>query len=75
MHDIESAGGSVAKERVPADLVAAVLATRDRVHPAPECVPLKLPARIYGVMTATALLTFATLMQGYELFFTHPLYA
>ena len=34
-----------------------------------------LPARIYGIMAATTLLTFATLTAGYELLFTNQLFA
>ena len=61
------------KEFVPADLVSALLAKRRNSSTALEGQPLKLPAKIYGVMTATALLTFTTLTQGYELFFArHP---
>ena len=75
MPEAESASGNISKEWVPSDLVAALLAKRSRAELAPERRPLTLPARIYGVMTATALLTFATLTQGYEMFFTHQLYA
>ena len=35
----------------------------------------KLPARVYGVMALTTALTFATLTTGYQLLFTHHLYA
>lgn len=37
--------------------------------------PGKLPLKVYGVMAATTLLTFATLTTGYQMLFTHPLYA
>lgn len=35
----------------------------------------KVPAKVYAVMALTTMLTFTTLTTGYQLFFTHPLYA
>ena len=44
-------------------------------HEAPPSPP-KVPARVYGVMTLTTALTFATLMTGYQLLFPpHQLFA
>jgi len=37
--------------------------------------PEKISGKVYGVMAATTALTFATLTTGYQLFFTHHLYA
>ena len=31
--------------------------------------PMKVPAKVYGVMAVTTVLTFATLMTGYQLLF------
>ena len=31
--------------------------------------PVKVPAKVYGVMAVTTVLTFATLMTGYQLLF------
>ena len=35
----------------------------------------KLPAKVYGVMALTTVMTFATLTTGYELFFTRQVVA
>ena len=35
----------------------------------------RVPARVYGIMALTTVLTFATLTTGYQLFFQHHLYA
>ena len=75
VHNANHAGGAAFKERVPADYVTALLAKRGGIAPTVENRPVKLSAKIYGVMTLTAALTFVSLVQGYELFFTHPLYA
>ena len=36
---------------------------------------LGLPARVYGVMATTTLLTFATLTTGYQAFFSNSVFA
>jgi hypothetical protein len=43
--------------------------------PAPEAQLPRVPAKVYGIMALTTLLTFATLTTGYQLFFQHPLFA
>lgn len=43
--------------------------------PQPAAQPEKVPAKVYAVMAVTTALTFATLTTGYQLFFTHSLYA
>ena len=35
----------------------------------------RLPLKVYGVMAMTTALTFATLTTGYQLLFTHQLFA
>jgi hypothetical protein len=35
----------------------------------------KIPPKVYAVMAAVTALTFATLTTGYQLLFTHQLYA
>lgn len=35
----------------------------------------RVPAKVWGVMTITTALTFATLTTGYQMLFTHQLYA
>jgi hypothetical protein len=37
--------------------------------------PDSLPPKIYAVMALTSLLTFTTLTTGYQLFFSHQLFA
>ena len=37
--------------------------------------PGKLPLKVYGVMAMTTALTFATLTTGYQMLFTHQLFA
>jgi hypothetical protein len=37
--------------------------------------PDRVPLKIYAVMALTSLLTFATLTAGYQLFFSHHLFA
>ena len=34
-----------------------------------------VPPRVYGVMAMTTLLTFATLMTGYQMFFSQSVFA
>ena len=48
---------SIAKRRIAA------------AAPAPRAEPEKLPLKVYGVMAVTTVLTFATLMTGYQLLF------
>lgn len=43
--------------------------------PAPVTRSEKVPAKIYGIMALTTALTFGTLTTGYQLLFTHQLYA
>ena len=44
--------------------------------PAPRPQPEKIPAKVYGVMAVTTVLTFATLTTGYQLLFPpHQLFA
>jgi hypothetical protein len=55
---------SIAKRRVAA------------AAPAPRAEPERLPAKVYGVMAVTTVLTFATLTTGYQLLFPpHQLFA
>jgi len=37
--------------------------------------PDRLPFKVYGVMAVTTALTFATLTTGYQMLFTHQLFA
>jgi hypothetical protein len=55
--------------------LAKVITNRRNADPAPISHPEKLPAKLYGIMTATTLVTFATLTAGYQLLFTNQLFA
>ncbi len=59
---------------VPTDLLAGLLMEQARV-PSVTRQELPLTAKVYGVMAATTLLTFATLVAGYQYLFPHPLFA
>lgn len=53
-----------------------MIAQRRQTAPAPVAQPPKVPAKVYGIMTLTTALTFATLMTGYQLVFPpHQLFA
>jgi hypothetical protein len=70
MRDVEA---SVAQ--LPADFLAGLIARRRNAPPAPAPAgrPEKISAKIYGVMAATTLLTFAALTTSYQLLFSyHP---
>jgi len=59
---------------VPTDLLAGLLMEQARV-PSVTTQELPLTAKVYGVMAATTLLTFATLVAGYQYLFPHQLFA
>jgi hypothetical protein len=66
------AGGEV---EMPTDLLASLLMERASA-PAPKRPdPYRVPAKIYAVMVLTSLLTFATLTTGYQLLFSHQVFA
>lgn len=56
---------------MPTDLLAGLLMEQAAAPAAPARKSDKLPARIYGVMAVTTLLTFATLTTGYQVLFAH----
>ena len=70
MHEL-----SIAEADMPTDLLAGLLMERARQPRAAAARPDRLPARVYGVMAATTLLTFATLVTGYQALFTHSVFA
>ena len=43
--------------------------------PSPRGLEIGLPFRVLGVMVMTTALTFATLTTGYEIFFSHSVFA
>lgn len=57
------------------DLLAGLLMEQARDRASRAAGPERLTARIYAVMAVTTLLTFATLTTGYQLLFTHNLFA
>lgn len=59
---------------VPTDLLAGLLIERASA-PAPTPPPESLSAKVYAVLALTSLLTFGTLVTGYELLFSHQLFA
>jgi hypothetical protein len=60
---------------VPANLLASLLIERALTTSRADERPERLTLKIYGVMATTTLLTFATLVTGYQLFFPHQLFA
>ena len=74
MRDVHSAGASRDAHFSP-DFVERLIGKRREEAPAPVAQPEKIPAKVYGVMALTTVLTFATLTTGYQLLFSHQLYA
>ena len=60
---------------VPTDLLASLLMERASAPSPTPRDPDSLPPKIYAVMALTSLLTFTTLTTGYQLFFSHELFA
>ncbi len=75
MRDVEGSTWPVKDGCLSDALIAKMNAKRRNADPAPAKQPVKLPARLYGIMTATALVTFATLTSGYELLFSSHQFA
>ena len=59
---------------LPTDLLASLLMEQASV-PSPTRTAHSLPPKIYAVMALTTLSTFGTLVTGYQLLFSHPLFA
>jgi hypothetical protein len=74
MRDLNSASASH-RAHFSSDFVEGLIAKRREAAPAPLAQSEKIPAKVYGVMALTTVLTFATLTTGYELLFSHLLYA
>ena len=62
-------------EAMPTDLLAELLMEDTDAATAQAREADSLPAKIYAVMGVTTLLTFVTLRTGYELLFSHQLFA
>jgi hypothetical protein len=63
--------GGLRQAEMPTDLLASLLMERSS---APSRAELHMP-KVYAVMAATTLLTFATLTTGYQLLFSQQLFA
>ena len=59
---------------VPTDLLASLLMESASAPPTARKAE-GLPVKVYGVMALTSLLTFGTLVTGYELLFARQLFA
>jgi len=59
---------------VPTDLLAGLLMERTSAVPTRQKAE-SLPLTVYAVMAVTSLLTFGTLVTGYQLLFSHQLFA
>lgn len=75
MDKIHYANDASGEAPVRAKLLASLLIERALTTPRASSEPERLTLKIYGVMAATTLVTFATLVTGYQLLFTHPWFA
>ena len=75
MDKIAHAGPSQSEADVPTDLLASLLMERASAPPPTSREPDKLSLKICAVMALTSLLTFGTLATGYQLLFSHQLFA
>ena len=66
---------SLNEAEVPTDLLAGLLMERASPPSPTRSAPDRLPLKIYAVMAVVTLLTFATLTTGYQLLFSHQLFA
>ena len=64
-----------AEDEVPTDLLAGLLIEQARAAGSSPRQRESLPAKVFAVMGVTTLLTFATLVSGYQLFFSHQSFA
>ena len=60
---------------VPTDLLAGLLMEMASAPAPKQREPEIQPAKVYAVMALTSLLTFGTLVTGYQLLFSHQLFA
>jgi hypothetical protein len=75
MHKAEGTGAAVANGSLSAAFLTKVIAKRRNIESAPPSEAEQLPPRIYGIMAATTLATFATLTASYQLLFTNQPFA
>jgi hypothetical protein len=73
MDKLLHAGGRWTEAETPADLLAGLWVERARAPEPAAARPEKLAFKVYLVMAVTTLLTFATLMTGYQMLIArHP---
>jgi hypothetical protein len=60
---------------VPTDLLASLLMERASARSPATSERSALLLKVYGVMAVTTLLTFGTLATGYQMLFSHQLFA
>ena len=75
MDKAEGAGVWPSEAQVPTDLLASLLIEHSAARSAQRRQPATLSAKVYAMMAVTTLLTFATLMAGYQMLFSHQLFA
>ena len=72
VHNSPDAGVGAGQD-MPTDLLAGLLMEQVRQPSAARSE--RLPLKVYGIMAMTTALTFATLTTGYQMLFTHQLFA
>jgi hypothetical protein len=75
VHKIAKAGSPKIDAEVATDLLAGLLMEQASAPSASAANSNSLPPAIYAVMVVTSLLTFATLVTGYQLLFAQQLFA
>ncbi|MEO8455937.1 MAG: hypothetical protein ABI454_12340 [Sphingomicrobium sp.] len=75
MRDSVPSRAGIMDSRRSADLVSKLIAERRNPDPALVSHAERISAKVYGIMTATTLLTFGTLVGSYQLIFPHQLFA
>ncbi len=75
MDKIADAGTSSSEAEVATDLLAGLLIEQASGSSPTIREPDILPAKVYAVMALTTMLTFGTLVTGYQLLFSHQLFA
>ena len=75
MDNLPDAAPARSETPVPTDVLAGLLMERASAPSSATWERYTLPLKICGVMAVTTLLTFATLTTGYQMLFSHELFA
>ena len=75
MDKIARAGSSRNEAEVATDLLASLLIEQATASSPTIREAGIVPAKVYAVMALTSMLTFGTLVTGYQLLFSHQLFA